>query len=360
MAVVHRPESSGTADTVETGESDSARKHRPAPPATVVEKAQVPWRPGEQNAVVDRTEGERPAVAFDRVAVVVNPAAGQDVPVLSVINSAFHAADVDWDVFVTKKAGDGTRYAKQAVAAGYPVVAVYGGDGTVGEVASGLIGTRVPLAIFPGGTANVMSVELGIPSGLVEASALVFSGACTVKSIDVGQIGERHFLLRAGIGFEAMMVGGAGRKLKGKVGTVAYALSALQALRESAIARYHLIIDGHERVTEGLTGIVANTGSLGRGTLTLSPTIDVSDGLLDVVVMRKADLASLLSVAASVLSGAETAEPLQHWQCREVTVRAEPEQPLTIDGEMAQANPITARVLPGAVQVVVPIMAQPR
>src|SRR5687768_13319795 len=133
-----------------------------------------------------------------RLAIVINPASGQDAPILGTMNAVFSAADVDWDVFVTKKAGDARRYAKAALTAGYDAVGVYGGDGTVGEVAGVMLGSQTPLAIFPGGTANVLSFELGIPSDTAEALALVFDEAASVRQIDVGQLGERHFLLRVG------------------------------------------------------------------------------------------------------------------------------------------------------------------
>ena len=306
---------------------------------------------------LDPTAREAPSPRYDRIAVIINPAAGQERPILGVMNRAFHAAKVDWEVFVTKRAHDATDFARRAVEEGYPVVAVYGGDGTVGEVASALVGTGVPLAIFPGGTANVMSVELGIPSDLAEACALVFSGAGKARAIDVGRIprlGNRNFMLRVGIGFEAQMVEGADRDLKERFGTLAYALSGLQALRDPPMARYTLTIDGERHETEGMTCIVANTGSLGRTNLTLAPTISVSDGLLDVVVVRRGDLPSLLSVAARVLAGGRPAEPLQHWQARRVSIEVEPDQAVTVDGEMVELAPIEVEVVTGALQVIVP------
>jgi YegS/Rv2252/BmrU family lipid kinase len=289
-----------------------------------------------------------------RIVVIINPAAGQDRPILGVLNRVFHRAGVDWDVCVTKRAGDARGYAEQAVQAGVDAVGVYGGDGTVMEVASGLIGSDVPLAIFPGGTANVMSVELGIPNDLAEASALVCSDSCGSRWIDMGQVGDRPFLLRVGIGFEAEMIEGADRELKDRMGVLAYGLSALQALREPTIARYRLTIDGREIECDGMTCVIANTGSMGQIGLSLAPTIDVSDGLLDVVVIRKADIPSLLSVAASVVAGNEDAEPLQHWQAREVAVAADPPQEVQSDGEMLGSTPVNARVLPHAVRVIVP------
>jgi diacylglycerol kinase (ATP) len=289
-----------------------------------------------------------------RIHVVVNPAAGQDRPILKTLNQAFHDAEVDWDLFVTKRAGDGQRLARAAVAAGVDAVAVYGGDGTVMEVASGLIGTDVPLAIFPGGTANVISRELGIPSDLAEACALVCGRAQRRRSIDVGQLGERYFLIRVGLGFEAEMIEGADRDLKDRLGNLAYAISGLKALKDPPIARYELNVDGQMLATEGVTCIIANAGSLGQLDLSLAPTIDVGDGLLDVIVVRKADLPSLLSVAASIVGANESAEPLQHWRGREISVQAEPRQVVQIDGEVLETETVTARVIPGAVQVIVP------
>ncbi|MGH2353414.1 MAG: diacylglycerol/lipid kinase family protein, partial [Chloroflexota bacterium] len=114
---------------------------------------------------------------YIRIAVIINPAAGQDQPVLGTFNRVFQAAGVDWEVFVTKRGGDACRYAEAATRQDFDAVAVYGGDGTVAEVASGLIGGDVPMAIFPGGTANVMSSELGIPRDLAEACALIYDQA---------------------------------------------------------------------------------------------------------------------------------------------------------------------------------------
>lgn len=290
---------------------------------------------------------------FERVHVIINPAAGPDRPILNTLNAVFQPAGIDWDVSITQKAGDATQQAEDAAAAGVDAIAVYGGDGTVMEVASGLVGTDVPLAILPGGTANVMSVELGIPADLAEAAILICRSA-NIRAVDMGQVNEHRFLLRAGIGFEAAMIEGADRELKDRVGSLAYALSALRAMRNPQIAHYHLTLDGQDVETEGVTCIIANSGNLGVPGLSLAPTIDVSDGLLDVVIIRKADIASILSVAASVVRLDETAEPLQHWQVQEVSVVAEPPQTVQGDGEVLGRTPVSVAILPQAVRVVVP------
>jgi diacylglycerol kinase (ATP) len=119
-----------------------------------------------------------------------------------------------------------------------------------------------------------------------------------------------------------------------------------------------MTLDGERCETDGMTCIIANTGSLGRTNLTLAPDIDVSDGKLDVVVVRRGDLPSLLSVAAKVLTGSDPAEPLQHWQASTVRVEVEPAQAVTVDGEMVDVGPIEVDLLPGAIDVIVPVFAE--
>lgn len=298
-----------------------------------------------------------------RVQVIINPAAGQNQPILQVLNAAFKTAGIDWDVSITKESGDGLRLAKEAVEDEVDLVAVYGGDGTVAETAGGLIGSQVPMAILPGGTANVMAVELGIPSDLTEACALISNPNAIIRSVDMGMVGSseelskgggKHFLLRASLGFEAEMVDGANRDLKDRLGVLAYALSALQTLADPPVAHYRLKLDGKEVESQGLACIIANSGTMGAQGLLLVPDINVSDGLLDIVVITRPDLPGLVALAASVVGGSENRPSLQHWQVREAEIEADPPQLVQVDGEMIELQSVAVRVLPQAVRVLVP------
>jgi YegS/Rv2252/BmrU family lipid kinase len=289
--------------------------------------------------------------------VVINPVAGKDQPVLKVINTVFKAAGADWDVRVTKEAGDGQRFAQEAIRLGADVVAVNGGDGTVMEVANGLAGSPVPFAILPGGTANVMSLELGIPNDLFEACALAADPHPEIRVIDMGKIGEQYFLTRLSMGLPAAMVEGADREAKDRLGVFAYALAGLQSLANPPVARYSINIDGQEVESEGLTCIIANSGMMGVSGmpgLSMAPNISLNDGLLDVIVLTKADLPSLLSLAVSVMGGSENERALQHWQARQVTVAAGPIQTVQLDGELLGQTPVSVEVAPGAVCAIVP------
>jgi len=96
------------------------------------------------------------SVPYRKIHVVINPAAGKDEPILNTINKVFHKYEIDWQVSITKKFGDATRLAKQAIANGVDLVAGYGGDGTQMEIANAVMGTNTPMAILPGGTGNAM------------------------------------------------------------------------------------------------------------------------------------------------------------------------------------------------------------
>jgi YegS/Rv2252/BmrU family lipid kinase len=305
-----------------------------------------------------------------RIRVIVNPAAGQDLPVLNIFNKVFRECGVDWDIAVTKQAGDAQAFATQLARDGVDIVAAYGGDGTVAEVASGLIGSDVPLAILPGGTANVMSVELGIPTDLAQACAVACNPQSIVRPVDMGLVNEQHFILRVGVGFEAAMVENADRELKNRYGVLAYLWSAMQNLAQPEIARYHLTLDGQSVEVEGLTCIIANSGNLGQAGVNLIPNIDVYDGLLDVIVIEQASLRSLFDLIGtitglkSVPAGGEPVtlsssqdqirQTLHYWQAKEVTLTSSPPQTVQYDGEVLGKVDVRCQVLPQAIRVITP------
>ncbi len=291
---------------------------------------------------------------FKHIHIIINPASGQDEPILNVLNSVLRPAEIKWDVFVTTEAGDAFKYARQAVAAGVDAVAVYGGDGTVAEAASGLIGSHMPLAILPGGTGNSMATELGIPGTLEAATALLCDATQGSRLVDMGMVGDRPFFGHVAIGLEADMHQTADRAMKDRFGFLAYPIAALQALVNRPVSRYTLTLDEEKVEMDVLDCMVTNQGSIGVLGATIAGNISVSDGLLDVILIRKADVASLGELVGSVTGLAAPANLLPHWQVRNARIDADPPQRVTADGEVLGSTPVDIRVLPGAIRVVVP------
>lgn len=273
---------------------------------------------------------------------------------LNVLNTVFREAGIDWDVFITKDAGDAERLAREAAEAGVDAVVVYGGDGTVTEAAAGLVGTEVPLAILPGGTANAIALALGIPTDLEAAAALLASDELALRQVDMGRIGDKHFLIAVGIGIPGELAENADREAKDRLGFLAYAFSSIQAVRTVEAVQYTITVDGEQRQTQGVTCLIANGGNFGIPGLNLEQMIDMGDGLLDVLVIRRADVQAIVSLAASVVRQDERIAPLEHWRGRKIEVVAEPRQAIQADGEVLEPGPITAHLLPSAVRFVVP------
>jgi YegS/Rv2252/BmrU family lipid kinase len=294
---------------------------------------------------------------MNSIPIIINPAAGKKTPVLAEINQVFHQAGIPWSVEVTLGEGDGIRHARRLAEEGAEIVAVYGGDGTVSEVATGLAGTNAALAILPGGTGNVLTYELGTPRELVAACQLLASEH-TIRTIDMGAIEERRFLLRAGVGLEALAIEKSPRKLKDRFGLFAYGIGGLQALLNTKPMRYQLDLDGESVEAEGVACTVANSGHLGGFPgLTLSPLINIEDGLLDVIVLRKADIKLIIQVVSEKVPRAPKFKKLQHWQVKRMAIRADPPQTVQVDGDNLGVTPVEMISVPHCLRVVVPMQA---
>lgn len=144
-----------------------------------------------------------------RACLITNPKAGKGRLDLSTVVSILGAHGWDVTVRAKQRGGHATILAQEAAAAGYDVVVACGGDGTVGEVIDGLVGTDVAVGVLPGGTANLWAHEIGVDMDW-ERVALQLAGAQR-RRIDIGRVeinGKRgqHFLLMAGIGIDAAVI----------------------------------------------------------------------------------------------------------------------------------------------------------
>jgi len=138
----------------------------------------------------------------------------------------------------------------------------------------------------------------------------------------------------------------------------AYIVGALRTMSNPTSAHYHMTLDGQSVEAEGVNCMVTNFGSVGVPGLTLSHAIDMSDGLLDIIVIQDTNVSTLLAAAANAVASGELAQPLQ-WQAKEVTIVADPPQPMVVDGELVKVDKITVRIVPQTIHVVVPAPTNP-
>ncbi len=301
-----------------------------------------------------------------KVQVIVNPAPSRRIPLLAILNQAFRDAGIAWDISITHGTGDGCQLAKNAVDSGADIVAVYGGDGTVMEVASGLLGTDVPMLILGGGTGNLVASELRLPTHLEKACDLICGERYQTRRIDAGMLGDRPFLLRIGCGIEVGVVQEATRELKDQFGKWAYVFAGIKMLQEIPESNYELSIDGKEVVSvSGVACVVANAGTVGVGRLTLAPSVDVNDGLLDVFLLKKANIEGIVQLASkmmgldrirkedSELAALDASQLVSHWSVKTVNIETDPILDIQVDGDVVAKTPQLVKALPAALRVVV-------
>ena len=286
-----------------------------------------------------------------RVFVLVNPTNPQSPSLLPELYRKFNESGIEWDIGLTQAEGS-DHVLDRAVDFGADLVAVYGGDGTIASVVGGLINRKLPLAILPGGTANVLATELRIPRNFSRASSLICHRPHHFKEIDVGEVNGKYFTLRVGIGIEANAVDLTHRKMKKGFGPLAYALSAMNAIVGTRRMEFHLKLDGKMVHTKGLSCIIANSGNLGVTKVGFSPT-DLSDGKLDVFVVRSAHLNSLFAVVTHVVTKVNLSA-IQHWRAADIEMETTPRQKIHYDGEILGDDKIKAHLHHKALKVLVP------
>jgi diacylglycerol kinase (ATP) len=292
-------------------------------------------------------------IPYKRVQVIINPAAGQDKPVLSVLNDVFRSSGVDWDISITHKSGDATRLAKEAVAMGVDLVAGYGGDGTQMEVANGLLGSGIPQAILPGGTGNAMAHDLNIPLNLKHAVELIVSSP-NRRAVDLARIGDRVFMLRAYAGVKAQDA--ASREKKDQYGQLAYIQASMKILTHTTPTQYRAKVDGKVIESKALICFILNAGTIG-GVLgvTLPPVgkVSISDGYLDLYIVTKG-IQPMQAISHHLFNIGESQAGIYHWRGKEITLEADPQQDVWIDGEISGHTPFTTFAVPQALEIVVP------
>lgn len=196
--------------------------------------------------------------------------------------------------YSTSETDAGQHATREAVENGASVVLAAGGDGTVRAVAEALRDSRVPIALLPVGTGNLLArnLELGL-SNLDASVEVAFSGAEHAVDLGVaeitrpdGAIEEHVFLVMAGLGLDAKMIAKTNTKLKRAVGWLAYVDAGMRALPELTPVRLRYRLDGlPEKPLTAHTLIVGNCGSLPGGIL-LIPDAKPDDGILDIVALK--------------------------------------------------------------------------
>jgi diacylglycerol kinase family enzyme len=214
---------------------------------------------------VAATDDFEPAVAATkrRMLIVVNPYATTVSDRLRQL--ILHALEARYEVDAvdTEAPGHATELCREAAHEGYDVVVAFGGDGTVNEVANGLVGSSTPLCCLPGGSTNVYVRMLGIPNDPIDATEhlLAMADVWRPRRVDVGVVNGRCFAFSSGVGLDASVVArvDSNPRLKARFGPYFFTWAAVNTFTRRYLLRPPRLIANvaGERV-EGVTAIVQN------------------------------------------------------------------------------------------------------
>ncbi len=293
-----------------------------------------------------------------RALLITNPiAARTDPKVIQAVCGVLERRGVRVEVVGTTKPGDAAELARQGVADGIEIIAVYGGDGTTMSAVRGIVGQPVMLGLIPGGTGNILAGNLRIPRNPTRAAELLVTGR--PRAIDLGRVersdGVHYFAVNCGAGFDAELMAATSERDKRRWGIGAYVAQAWQALGAVASVPHKIVVDGVALETRAATVLVANCGELIPPLVRLKADILPDDGLLDVVVLSADGMVDGVGVFWRLISGTGHGDPrIEYARGRRVSIETTPTRPVQLDGEAAGTTPLIAEVVPGAIRVLVP------
>ena len=290
-----------------------------------------------------------------KVRAILNPRAGVAVRGTREAVEQGRPSWKDYAVYLTREAGHATDLAREAAAAGADLVLAVGGDGTVNEVAQGLLGSTAALGIVPVGSGNGLARALRIPLRPAEALGALEAGVR--RRMDVAYVNDRLFLNVAGVGFDAV-VGHAfherGKK-GGRRGLLGYVRLGLLELRSYRAPRLAVEVPPERLDLEAFVLTFANGPQYGSGAV-INPGAKLDDGSLEVVVFEEAPRWRVVATGSRMfLGGLERAAGYRRLSGARATVTAASPFAVHCDGDVSEPTVrVEVALRPGALEVVAP------
>jgi diacylglycerol kinase (ATP) len=290
-----------------------------------------------------------------RIVFIVNPRAGGQAQrhLHTHVDAHLNHRRFEHTIWQTKHPRHATELARQAVAEGFDIVVAVGGDGSVNEVASALVGTNTVLGILPGGTGNGLATHLGYKLNLAQAVRQL--NTAEPWAIDYGTINGRFFLNIAGVGYDATVSAG-----MSKIQQRNFWSYFVQAVRTGVVYQpkpYVVEADGRIIESNCLNIAIAN-GPIYGFNFKIAPDAILDDGLFQVVLLKEAPRWQYFAAVPGAFQGKLLdAGFVEHFAARSLTIRGLDQQQIHVDGEPLTTGPIlNAEIVPKALRVLRPVL----
>ncbi|MFD1777102.1 MULTISPECIES: diacylglycerol kinase [Fredinandcohnia] len=270
-----------------------------------------------------------------RARIIYNPTSGRELfkRHLPEVLEKLEKAGYETSCHATTGAGDATNAARIAVERKYDLVVAAGGDGTINEVVNGMAEQeyRPTLGIIPVGTTNDFARAIGVPRNIDGACDVIVEGNSV--PIDIGRINDKYFVNIAGGGRLTELTYEVPSKLKTMLGQLAYYLKGMEMLPSIRPTEVSIEYDGKLFEGEIMLFLVSLTNSVG-GFEKLAPDSSMNDGLFDLLILKKANLADFIKVATLAIRGEHINDPhVLYTKANRVKVNPTEKMQINLDGE---------------------------
>lgn len=267
---------------------------------------------------------------------ILNPISGtvNKANICGLIEKYVDKGKFDWSICYTEYAGHAVEIARDAAENGVDVVVAVGGDGTVNEVARGLVQTKTALAIIPCGSGNGLARHLMLPLDVKQAIRVI--NELEIHCLDYGVIDDHPFLCTCGVGFDAFIAERFASA--GKRGMMTY----LEKIFKDGMAyepeTYEYSIDGEQCVEKRAWLIsCANASQYGNDAY-IAPNASMKDGLLDIVVMDPVGVQNAVSVNMEMINKTlDKNSNIQTFKGKHLVIKRKAAGFVHYDGEPAMA-----------------------
>jgi diacylglycerol kinase (ATP) len=290
-----------------------------------------------------------------KLTIIANPVAGRGRPYRKVARYIRSWPHREWEVELipTRWPGHAGVIARDLLAEPPDVLAVCGGDGTMKEVVTGVPDPPFPVALLPAGTANVLAREFDLPLDPVQAIKIALEGK--VRRLDLGSLEARehhHFLLMAGVGFDAYTAASVHPEWKKRLGIGAYYIAVVRSLLLYPMNDFQIVTA--ESTWSSSSCIIANAKGYGGG-LRFHPQADMTDGMLDVLLVQHASRMDYLRFILSARLGRIPSYPfLQRARVRSLSISGPRGLWVQVDGEPVGSLPVTVSVAAARFPLIAP------
>lgn len=268
--------------------------------------------------------------------LVVNPASGtvSKHRIIPHLCRKLDAMGIEYDIAPTDGPGHATVLARQAVDEGREALLVCGGDGTVNEAASGLIGSHTAMGILPSGSGNGLARHLGIPVDI--DSALKVIGGHNIIRADYGTANGNPFFCTFGVGFDAAVSERCARQRRR--GIMMYLKNAFDEYIKFNPEEYIIEANGKVITEQAFLVVCCNASQYGNNAF-VAPNASITDGELDITIVHKGNLVSRAMVGMDMLTGLIGKNALvETFRARSATIIRKTDSAAHVDGDVIRLD----------------------